>query len=125
MKDELVSRELAALLKLKGFDWECNKRFTVPDNMDLDMFEMRESHVCSNWNALPLCVSVPTQSLAQRWFRENHNMSVEVWFSSSDDRWICDVWQMRPPCNFTGKVVFFKTYEEALQHGLMKAATEI
>lgn len=125
MKDELVSRELAVLLKEKGFGWGCNKRFNIQENIPLDGFEMIDSLIMSNWNMISFCVSIPTQSLAQRWFREVHNISVEVWYSNVDKAWLVDVWILNPICEIGPEDISFKTYEEALEYGLMKAIKEV
>lgn len=128
MRDELVSRELAVILKEKGFDWKCNFYICRLDSLSLDAVSLRTSKEYVNWNEnneYDDFLSIPTQSLAQGWFREKHNISIEVWYSSTDSSWTVDVWNMNPVCEIEPEEVFYKTYELALEAGLMKAVKEV
>lgn len=127
MRDELVSRELAVLLKEKGFNWKCNHYICKLDSLSLDAVSLRTSKEDVNWNEnfqYDDFVSIPTQSLAQRWFREVHNISIEVWYNSTDRAWEVDVWTMNPVYEIEPEEVYFKTYEQALEAGLTKAMKE-
>lgn len=128
MRDELVSRELAVLLKEKGFDWKCNHYICRLDSLSLDAVSLRTSVEYVNWNennGYDDFVSIPTQSLAQRWFREVCNISIEVWYSNADSGWAVDVWVINPICEIGPEEVYYKTYELALEAGLMKAVKEV
>lgn len=127
MRDELVSRELAVLLKEKGFNWKCNFYICRLDSLSLDAVSLRTSKDYVNWNEdcqYDDYVSIPTQSLAQRWFREVHNISIEVWYNSTDRAWEVDVWTMNPVYEIEPEEVYYKTYELALEAGLTKAMKE-
>lgn len=125
MRDELVSRELAVLLKEKGFDWKCNKCFEFLEGSPLNDGVEKTTNSLVNWNAHWRLASLPTQSLAQRWFREVHNITVEVWYSNADSAWAVDVWTIDPICEIGSEEVYYKTYELALEAGLMKAVKEV
>ena len=67
--------------------------------------------------AIHLCAA-PTQSLLQRWLREEHSVLLTVEYSLSDDDWFHyiyknDVWG--------SKYVHSNTYEESLEKGLQEA----
>jgi hypothetical protein len=114
MKEELVSFETAKLLKEKGFDTPLNMFYRhgklqtfVEDNYNLGIEE--------------LC-SAPTQSLAQKWLREKHNIHVEIYkipVTNEGNMYGCYVcrWIDRIQSNSIYES-YFKTYEEALEEGL-------
>lgn len=52
MRDELVSRELAALLKEKGFDWKYNKCFEFLEGSPLNDGVEKTTNSLVNWNAI-------------------------------------------------------------------------
>jgi len=71
MKEAYVSFETAQLLKGKGFDWAV-----------LTCYENSEFRYVNLWNwnkfgASTLC-SAPTQQMAMRWLREEHNIFIGV-----------------------------------------------
>ena len=114
MKEELVSFETAKLLIEKGFDISLNMFYRhgklqtfVEDNYNLGIEE--------------LC-SAPTQSLAQKWLREKHNIHVEIYkipVTNEGNMYGCYVcrWIDRVQSNSVYES-YFKTYEEALEEGL-------
>lgn len=132
MKDELVSGALALLLKDAGFDWECNHYFRILEGLGLRGASLRTSSQYINWNDDKSkangdeFVSIPTQSLAHRWFREKHHFKIEVLFSGAYDGWTADVWKISKPIReVPSRKEYFKTYEEALEYGLGIAIVEV
>lgn len=129
MRDELVSRELALSLKEMGFDWECNHYFRILEGLGLRGASLQTSSQYINWNDDKSkangdeFVSIPTQSLAHRWFREAHGISIEAWYSSVDRAWLCDEWVINPIKEIYPSDATYPTYEEALEAGL-KVSTE-
>lgn len=123
MRDELVSRGLAVRLKDIGFDADCEYYINLylMGSLGLDVLELRMSDGPMDWNLdgpYTNYLSIPTQSLAQRWFREVHGISIEPWYSSADRAWICDEWVMNPIKEIYPSNASYPTYEEALEAGL-------
>lgn len=126
--EEIVTYEVAKLAKEKGFDWDC-PTFYNPEgelkygwaydfmNSGLDMRDM----LCHN-SKLPLgfgseCAA-PTQSLLQRWLREEKGYYVYPFFDNESRRWtwVCreltgDKWIQL--LDFEER--YFDTYELALE----------
>lgn len=79
MEDQLVSFETAKLAKEKGFDWECNSYYESSNYLV-------NQHLKENWNKFKL-QSAPTQSLLQRFIRENRGVHIEVHRNASGYYW--------------------------------------
>ena len=81
MKEQLVTFEVAKLAKEKGFDWiESDNKWY--DNVGHPEVSSQGYHQEIN----SYRTSIPTQSLLQKWLREEHKISVTV-FSSSQESW--------------------------------------
>jgi hypothetical protein len=121
MKNELVSYELAKLAKEFGFDYQVHWFFNGEKlEFDPNLTDFNNSY----WEIeeMPSFISVPTQSLLQRWFREEHNIdiiSLPVRFTGHEDigYWTYAVKSIQP----VGKQIYkFQTYEKALDAGLLE-----
>ena len=96
MEETLVIYEIAKLLKEKGFDEYCFKGYiTKTQNLtslrqiDFDKcseveekelfyeFFFKNSEVINDYS-----ITAPTQSLAQKWLREVHNIHIELQFDT-------------------------------------------
>lgn len=132
--DEIVTYEVAKLAKEKGFDWDC-PTFYNPEgelkygwaydsmNSGLDMRDM----LCHN-SKLPLgfgaeCAA-PTQSLLQRWLREEKKIEVYVRNFEKTTNFPHHYWNFITDGN--GKTLkvgnkMFDTYELALEDALKYA----
>jgi len=145
MKEQLISFETAKLAKEKGFDWKCRgkihcshfhliKNNIIPSNIPTSQYEMFAP--LRDWNhelyndpnrrggtLTGLELSMPTQSFLQKWLREKYNLIVNV---------ACNAKQCYFPMNGFAEdgafqmagpkeLIIFKTYEEALEHGLSEA----
>ena len=75
MKDELITRITAKLAKEKGFDIPTNHMYI--DANELIFSAREEGDDDYNWNSRA-GYSVPTQSLLQRWLREEHGIYIEL-----------------------------------------------
>lgn len=118
MKEQLVSFELAKKLKEVGFDLECEYAWDE-NNGQLETY--CDEHFCNketDYNML----SAPTLSHAQKWFREKKDIEVVIciwidtkyWFEILNRKDLkTDTLNESDPD--------FKTYEEALEAGLLKA----
>ena len=136
MEETLISFETAKLAKEKGFG---GKGLTTPNGY------FRESNLCNipcN-NKSDFCgkdeFSAPTQSLLQKWLREEHKLEVHVsfnpdWdFKKDSNECLCKNNGYRVDWGFVGiwktyeKNAYplerknIKTYEEALELGLLES----
>ena len=122
MKDTLITFETAKLAKEKGFDWSVSWYAThkrkAPTNPDSFYPELS---TFKNWNNNEDLnfydrYSTPTQSLLQKWLREEHSLFISVTTYSIE-------------CNRVNLIIDndikyaseYKTYEEALEKGLKEA----
>lgn len=137
MKDTLISFKTAILAKEKGFDLEClhfycknstcdyiEKPYKYSFEVNANREEYRDGKV-DNFG-YGLTWSAPTQSLLQKWLRDIHDIDVMLSRENCLDT---------PRTGFSTCVLtvdkgsFFswglggthKTYEEALEQGLIKA----
>lgn len=71
--EELITYPTAKLAKEKGFDWEC--LFLLSPK-----YHSEKPLECEweNWNKTPHLISLPTQSLLQKWLREKHGILAYV-----------------------------------------------
>jgi len=111
MTEELISFETAKLAKEKGFDWEC--RMTAVEDTEHIYGTGNDNH-----NQYRNNVSIPTQSLLQKWLREEHNIQVYAWYDE-DAAYQCLFEKMN--MDIYDKFFHFQTYEEALERGLQEA----
>lgn len=70
MKDELIKYETAVIAKEKGFDWNTSSHYNLAGLEFMDDMKNTEHDVFE--------YSAPTQSLLQRWLREEHCMYAYV-----------------------------------------------
>ena len=75
MKEAYVSYKVAKLLKEKGFDWGCCSYWCLFPNGD--RVHTDYGHFANhNGNETDKFVSRPTQALACRWLRKEHNIHI-------------------------------------------------
>lgn len=125
MKEQLISFETAKLAKERGFDLAVNNYFIImDDNIIEDNGDGDIEYICLNHNKYDNYYSRPTQSLLQKWLREVHNIHIEIsvgndieygviYGKAESPEWIRDIEGI--------DVIFYKTYEEALEAGLQEA----
>lgn len=126
MKEEIITFETAKLAKKKGFTWDVKEAYYASKD-ELSKI-MREE--C--WNGYPVntedeaYLAAPTQSLLQKWLREVHKIIVEPWFyDNSNDFSVTYAIKVAYPKTWHEHDEFvgddYKTYEEALEQGLIEA----
>lgn len=132
MEDEVVSLDTAIMMSDLGFDVLTPVICYIDDNGNEDYTRRNYSEVDSCYvNALRLyykynrcgrCYLIPTQSLAQRWMREVHNVRVTVTDSFGLDGCVQYLWKVNG-CFIHGLKdgLRYRTYEEALERGLLYA----
>jgi hypothetical protein len=149
MKEQLISFETAKLAKEKRFDWETSYGYDIQhkdltdhtiihnegnymwsEELETEIYyiedyssDRRHNYVRDiyNWNNSNYYYSAPTQSLLQKWLREEHEIYVDVLSNN-----------MNKKINFTVRYYNFKklkievignypVYEEALEKGLYES----
>lgn len=116
MEEKLVSRGTAKLLKEKGFDIKCLWWYDLSTNK-LSCFENSYRY---QQRQLEKEINTPTQSLAQKWLREKHQLHITI-FSSSQESWM---YRITKPHQKLEEGLYgedFYTYEECLEKGLIEA----
>lgn len=105
MTEELVTLETAKLLKEKGFQ---QRKYFI---------NVSTLHHCYKY------LSVPPQSIAQKWLRENKKLHIEISYMYGD-YWIYDILTI-PNHDLIGlsdrPLVHYKSYEEAFEAGIQEA----
>lgn len=109
MKEQLISFETAKFAKQKGFDCDCN-------NIHVENSEA--TYIQDAGKPYPMgskTYDAPTQSLLQKWLRDEKEVIIEIRYSYSKSKWYYDLSVMVTANKY------FKTYEEALEEGLQGA----
>lgn len=129
-KGDYISLEVAKLLKEKGYDEPCLTAYDKAGNIG-------SQYTVINWNKeYDWAISRPTLYEAQKWLREKYNCYVQVtheayktgvnnlvqvlFYEPNDD----DCWS-NESTGMYGDNAEFKTYEEALNFGILEALKRI
>lgn len=158
MEEQIVSFEVAKLAKEKGFNWKCrgyihNSHFhfvkdnVIPNNIPIhhsEIFSVIEDHnnrdSVEYHNINPKCkekvydrLSLPTQSLLQRWLREIHRIHICIDLMDNSCEFyyyftltIINIREFHDEDMMDQAVtrlnhLKFNTYEEALEEALLNA----
>lgn len=114
MKEQYISLETAKLAKEKGFNW--------PVEFCYDKCEMLATYFPGgnkNYNNSAYCLNAPTQSLLQKWLRDEKKIFVSPTFIGPDT----NKFQYRLDIGGSGMIGehsgWFDTFEECLEAGLL------
>jgi hypothetical protein len=119
MKEPIVSFETAKLAKDSGFSgYESNKWFykdgTINESNSFKCWNTHEYTQDIRWSA-------PTQSLLQKWIREEHGIDIRVDPPTEPDgEYNANIFEKRYSCSW-GTPNGYPTYEEALEEGIKEA----
>ena len=113
MEEQLISFETAKLAKEKGFDLEVRDSYWERGN---DVIEERNNH--ANVNMLDSHYSAPTQSLLQKWLREEHKIHL-VSAMTFGDQYSFMVYKGNNPQ--PSHITDDGSYEETLEEGLKQS----
>lgn len=129
--EEICTYEVSKLAKEKGFQLDCIGYYDFVGEFHFNYesaISNKERTFCHNkynniWHRD--LTDAPTQSLLQRWLREEKKISVEVsWFDVGNKYfWVAkdmnnhDVFKPKT----TKCMTFYDTWEQALEHGLKYA----
>lgn len=131
MEDALIGFEVAKLAKEKGFDedtYECYSK----DKYLIDCSS--DEHVSFKYDlkcrAPENCYSAPTQSLLQRWLREEHGLIISIvptftYALTTNVGYYAHIEKVNKETNSLNylylDIYFSATYEESLERGLLEA----
>lgn len=131
MKENVVSLNVAMLAKEKGFDYRV-ENFYLYDELYMDVNPKGNYNSFSwvkTWRNTDTddTISAPTQSLLQRWLRDQHKIIVVVDFWNEGTNWVDTTYQSKVgkfiklgiQDRYTGNG--YSKYEEALENGLQEA----
>lgn len=143
MNEQLISFETAKLAKERGYFNGCMASYThfhedyvydndpehpeshKKDQIDLDDRWFHKNLQLEDYsNEYFTVYEAPTQSLIQKWLRENNKILVETVAVDDWNHWIYSVTTEGAMCSFNqlpwnGEE--YSSYEEALEHGLQEA----
>jgi hypothetical protein len=115
MTEELVTLETAKLLKEKGFNEYCKDVISDKGLMMETIFRTSKDLPKSFY-------SCPMQSIAQKWLRETKYLHIEISYMY-ENYWIYDILTI-PNHDLVGlsdrPIIHYKSYEEALEAGLVE-----
>jgi hypothetical protein len=131
---EFVSLETATLAKRKGFKAYCEYAYVETDSYTYTDYHrgdecympyvpprLYNKSIMSRYDHL--FVDAMSQSRLQKWLRDNHNIYVNVASNSLTVHFPMNSVLEDGGCQMAGPQYLqnFKTYEEALEHGLLEA----
>lgn len=84
--DEMVTYEVAKLAKEKGFDVPTRTiKVEKIEGTEKEVWDEEECRYITQWETRS--VRIPTQSLLQRWLREEKGVIIELKYSDSTEDW--------------------------------------
>ena len=119
MKQQIVSFETAKSAKEKGFKIHCRNYY------DPEIKELYENEDFP-YNSYNDSLFAPTQSLLQKWLREQHGVHIIIEPEIMNGELLYyknDIMQEKDLELVTNPIREFKTYEEALEDALYKSLT--
>lgn len=118
MIEELVTLEIAKMLKEKGFNKFCSFAY-IDEYCNLMSVHTTNSLI----DKMGLGYSAPNQSFAQKWLRQEKNLHIEISYMYGN-YWIYDILTI-PEHDLVGlsdrPIIHYGTYEEALEAGIFEA----
>ena len=109
MTEELITYETAKLAKEKGFNWKVQNYFKI--GVISKPIQQEKCNLQNINNVGISVISVPTQSLLQRWLREEHMIYIMI--GHNINGYFGEVNGKGTGC--------FDTYESNLESGLIQA----
>lgn len=124
-KEDYVSLEVAKPLKEKGYDEYCGAYYHLnwEDMTEGECFEVAPNHDFRNKDN-GYRTGAPTLYEAAKWFRENHNIHIDVKCTAyckplNRCDYICEIFALSSH-QFIDTEIYHK-YEEALNAGILEA----
>jgi len=126
MEEQLIEFKTAKLAKEKGFNEETLYYFRSEHSLGKNTITYRTNTQMNVWDDTQEKWSAPTQSLLQKWLRDEHNIYVTA-MPHEDSVFFKYNTRVPDKALHTGGTRLmqyefeFKTYEEALEEGLQEA----
>lgn len=128
MREELITFETAKLAKEKRFNVKCNKVYNTQGELWDSHYSFMEN---SNVDSGALCTA-PTQSLLQKWLREEHNLHPYIVPYGDKESWKFSIVRYINKSTdeqrntlldtkYHNHEMKYNSYEEALEEGLQEA----
>lgn len=123
MEEKLIEFKTAKLAKNRGFDWDCVNHYSQEDCIGDEYHTFQDD--TNNKECEHFEYSAPTQSLLQRWLREEHDISIVV-IANSKKQFFVDYRYFDQCVDDDSELVLlhgriFNSYEDALENGLIEA----
>ena len=131
MEEELITLQTAKLAKEKGFDVRCEKAYFETGRHILET--IRDGEITFPYKPPRILkrnygdeftifiAEAPTQSLLQKWLREEYNIIVLVDYEGIDGYYYKFYSYKEGNKNYDASDKNYNTYEEALEAGLYQA----
>jgi hypothetical protein len=137
MKEQLITFDTAVLAKEKGFDLDVCCFYDV-DGIHKDYHLTFRNYNGIKWSGSENHIdigkkvnfySAPSQSILQRWIRENFHLHITI-FSSSQESWMFKITKLHESLsqhdeNDKSYGEDFNSYEDALEQGLKNSLEKI
>ncbi len=131
--ESLITFETAKLAREKGFNFP--KVYPYREEFVYDKSELIKI-VIGNYQSMALKIvdgityNAPTQSVLQKWIRENHKIHIEIHpdnYDEVDNEWRFCLLKLRPDIKFveTTEFMIYRTYEKAMEEALKMALNYI
>lgn len=132
--EEICTYEVCKVAKEKGFNVPTDRYYHIYDDVieAQNSLEMTSDGCADFYNSLNQCrCAAPTQSLLQRWLREEKNIVVEIGWFSMEQKYYWSVFDTTkddmfasfiPPAKSMSR---YDTWEQALECGLKYALKEL
>ena len=115
IEESYVSFDTAKMLKDVGFDVPCISQY-MQNGFRWNGGSLKKV----NFNEYESVFSCPTQALAARWLREEHNIFIQL--NPTFDGWLLDLFDLKKhQYILTNKDANADSYEQALEDGLREA----
>lgn len=120
--EDFCSLELSKKLKEKGYNWFCQSYYDTRNPSEIQFQTKAQNLNCKSFH-----ISASTLYQAQKWLREVHHLSVEVYSSfDANSNWVWDSfvknldnYMSDNESEYTS--INHQTYEQALSAGITKA----
>ena len=117
--EEICTYEVCKLAKEKGFDVPTRTvKVEKVEGTEKEVWDEEECRYITQWETRSL--RMPTQSLLQRWLREEKRIEVNAFWDNADNMWLGYAQEMDAP-DLVGSFPLnkpFATYELALEDAL-------
>ena len=118
IEESYVSFDTARMLKEAGFEANLRTMYVEEEKDEWAFWDSGAKR--SDYNYFDDTIACPTQALAARWLREEHNIFIQL--NPTFDGWLLDLFDLKKhQYILTNKDANADSYEQALEDGLQEA----